>query len=124
MDMEDLTREVIGAGIEVHRMLGPGFLESIYEKAMTVQLRARGIPFQRQVEVPIQFKTVDVGLHRLDLVVPSQLVVELEAVRELVPEHFVVVRSYLRAAKLPLALLLNFGTATLEPRRVCPREPA
>ena len=118
---EELTEQIIGAAIEVHRHLGPGFLESVYENALALELRARDVPFQRQVTVPILYRGAEVGMHRLDLVAFDQIVVELKAVNALEAVHFVVLRSYLRAADREDALLLNFARPTLEIRRVTTR---
>ncbi len=113
-----LSRRVIGAAIEVHRGLGPGFLEQVYESALTFEFDAAGIPYERQVEYRIVYKGRSVGLHRLDLVVEGALVVELKAIRSIEPVHYGVVRSYLRAAGLAQGLLLNFGAAPLDVRHV------
>lgn len=118
LEHEDLTGSIIGAAIEVHKHLGPGFVELIYENAICLELRTRGISFSRQVAVPVVYHDVEVGLHRLDLVVGDRIVVELKAVKELADSHFVVVRSYLRAARLEHGLILNFAKATLEIKRV------
>lgn len=118
LEHEALTGSIIGAAIEVHRALGPGFLESVYELALCVELEARKIPHARQVVVPIRYRDVEVGSHRLDLFVADQIVVELKATRDLTADHFAVVRSYLRAIQRQHALLLNFAHATLEVRRV------
>jgi GxxExxY protein len=118
LELEDVTGRVIGAAIEVHRELGPGFLEAVYEAALVVELRHRGIPFVRQQAVPIVYRGVEVGLHRLDLLVEDQVVVELKAVRDVLPEHFAVVRSYLKATRREHGLLLNFSKPTLEIKRV------
>ncbi|MES2645110.1 MAG: GxxExxY protein [Myxococcota bacterium] len=121
LELGELTGLVIGAAIEVHRALGPGFLESVYERALALELEARGIAFVRQVEVPVHYRGVEVGLHRLDLFVAGELVVELKAVRELVPDHFAIVRSYLRAVGQEHGLLLNFGKVKLDVKRVLAR---
>jgi GxxExxY protein len=121
LELEDLTGSVIGAAIEVHRALGPGFLESVYERAFVLELEARGIPFMRQVIVPVHYLGIEVGLHRLDLFVAGELVVELKAVREFAPEHFAIVRSYLRAVGQEHGLLLNFSKAKLDIKRVFAR---
>lgn len=118
LELEGLTERIIGAAIEVHKALGRGFLESIYENAFAVELRAQDIPFRRQVAVPVIYRGVEVGLHRLDLFVFDEIVVELEAVTRLEDVHFVVVRSYLRAADREHGLLLNFAKPTLEIKRV------
>jgi GxxExxY protein len=118
LEHEELTGEIIGAAIEVHRTLGPGFLESIYENALAVELDRRGISFSRQLEVPVFYRGVEVGRHRLDLLVANLIVVELKTVREVADSHFVIVRSYLRAVGQEHGLILNFAKPTLEIRRV------
>lgn len=122
LEHEALTGAVIGAAIEVHKTLGPGFIESVYEQAMVVELRHRGVAFQRQLTVPVLYRGVEVGLHRLDLFVSDEIVVELKAVRELVDAHFVVVRSYLRAVNRDHGLLLNFAKPKLVVKRVMTRD--
>ena len=118
LEHEKLTGEIIGAAIEVHRALGPGFLESVYETALVVELRHCGLCFERQLSVPIVYRGVEVGLHRIDLFVADEIVVELKTIKELLNEHFAIVRSYLRAAGRDHGLLLNFAKPTLEVKRV------
>ena len=113
-----LSESIIGAAITVHRTLGPGFLEQVYENALCLELQAQGIPTQRQLPVPIIYRSVEVGLHRLDLVVDARLVVELKAVKALDSAHFAVVRSHLCAVGLDHGLILNFAKTTLEIKRV------
>ena len=113
---------IIGAAIEVHRELGPGFLESIYENALAIELRARQISFQRQLTVPVLYRGAEVGLHRLDLFVFDQVLVELKAIARIEDIHFVVARSYLRAIGTEHGLLLNFAKPTLEIKRVSTRQ--
>ncbi|MBA4159507.1 MAG: GxxExxY protein [Gemmatimonadetes bacterium] len=113
-----LSGAVIGAAIEVHRQLGPGFLESVYGNALAIELRARSIAFEHELAVPILYRGNEVGLHRLDLFVEDRLVVELKAVREVLDLHFSVTRSYLHAVQGPHGLILNFAKGTLEVRRV------
>ena len=122
LEHEELTGEIIGAAIEVHRALGPGFLESVYEAALVVELRHRNIPFMRQITVPVIYRGVEVGLHRLDLLVADEIVVELKAVKELVSAHFAIVRSYLHAVGRDHGLLLNFSKDSLEVKRVIARQ--
>ena len=123
LELEELTGCVIGAAIQVHRTLGPGFLESVYENALAIELRRQAIPFARQVTVPVLYGGVEVGLHRLDFFVADLVVVELKAIREILPEHFAVVRSYLRAAGRRHGLLLNFSKPTVEAKRVIADDP-
>jgi len=122
LDHEDLTGAIIGAAIEVHKALGPGFLEAIYENALALELRSRGLAFQRQLSVPVLYQGVEVGLHRLDLFVADQVVVEIKAIKDLQDVHFVIVRSYLRAVDRQHGLILNFSKPTLEVKRVKTRE--
>jgi len=114
----ELTSRVIAAAIEVHRQLGPGFIESIYEHALVVELRKRGLKVEQQVEVPVEYEGVEVGRHRLDLLVAEMIVVELKAIKNLENVHFAIVKSYLRAIGREHGLLLNFAKPTLEVKRV------
>lgn len=109
-----LARVVIGAAIEVHRHLGPGFLENVYEEALCVELRLRKVPFERQRPAKVEYKGVYVGEGRLDLLVDDRLIVELKAVREVAPIHKAVVVSYLKATGRTLALLINFKVPRLK----------
>jgi len=107
------AREVIGAAIEVHRHLGPGFLESVYEEALCYELTDRSIPFARQVRIGVAYKAWLVGEARIDLLVDGCLLIELKAVDAIAPIHRAQVISYLRATNLNLALLLNFNVRLL-----------
>lgn len=118
LEHEELTGSIIGAAIAVHRELGPGFLEAVYDNALAIELRTRGIPFARQVCVPVVYRGVEVGSHRLDLFVANEIVTELKAVKEIADHHFAVVRSYLRASGRNHGLIVNFAKATLEVKRV------
>ena len=111
--VDRLAREVIGAAIEVHRHLGPGFLESVYEEALVIELTLRGIPFERQRPVPVSYKERNVGEGRVDLLVAQELLVELKAVEALAPIHKAQVISYLKAMGLHLGLLINFNVPVL-----------
>lgn len=112
-ETDELAHAVIGAAIEVHRVLGPGFLEEVYEQALCVELRLRGIPFERQKPAKVEYKGEYVGEGRLDLLVNDRLVVELKAVREIAPIHTAIVLSYLKATGRRLALLINFKVPQL-----------
>ena len=122
LEHEELTGRIIGAAIEVHKALGPGYIEAIYENALVLELRAHGVPFQRQLSVPVLYRGTEVGLHRLDLYVADTIVVELKAIKALEDIHFAVTRSYLRAAGREHGLLLNFAKVTLEAKRVIAAE--
>ena len=113
-----LTERAIGAAVRVHRELGPGFLESIYEEALAIELKSLRIQFERQKPVPIFYRGQPVGEHRVDLLVESQLIVELKAISTLENVHFAILRSYLKALGLRDALLLNFASTRLVMKRV------
>lgn len=113
-EVDRLAHEVIGAAIEVHRLLGPGYLESVYEEALGVELSLRGIDFARQVPIAVSYKGRPIGEGRLDFLVGGTLVVELKAVEELAPIHTAQVISYLKTTSHPLALLINFNVSVLK----------
>ena len=117
-EFEEISSRVIEAAIAVHKELGPGFLESIYESALGVALTHRELPHRRQVEIRIAFEGVPIGDHRLDMIVADELVVELKAVKALEEIHFAQVRSYLKASKLHVGLLMNFNAPTLIIKRI------
>src|SRR4051812_16962956 len=94
-ELDGWAHQVIGAALEVHRALGPGFLESVYEQALCIELHTRAVPFQRQVPIAVQYKGKVVGQGQLDLLVGNRLVVELKAVEAIAPIHGVQLRSYL-----------------------------
>ena len=113
-ETDELAHAVIGAAIEVLRILGPGFLESIYEQRLCIELRLRGIPFECQKPTKVEYKEEYVGEGRLDLLIDDRLVVELMAVREVAPIHTAIVLSYLKATDKRLALLINFKVSRLK----------
>jgi GxxExxY protein len=113
-ELDRLAYEVIGAAIEVHRGLGPGFLESVYEEALCVELTARQIPFLSQHLISLLYKGHVVGESRLDFLVDSSLVVELKAIETLAPIHTAQVISYLKATGCQLGLLINFNSSVLK----------
>jgi len=117
-EFEALSGQIIEAAIHVHKQLGPGFLESIYENAMKVALRKRNLPFESQVDVSIFYESEEVGVHRLDLVANREIVVELKVIKGLEDVHFAQVRSYLKATGLHVGLLMNFNSPTLVVKRV------
>jgi len=117
-NFEELSKKIIGAAIEVHRALGPGFLESIYEQALKVELVEHDIHYDSQKDIKINYLGVEVGLHRLDLLIENQIIIELKAVKELTDIHFAQLRSYLKATGLKVGLLFNFAKSTLDIKRV------
>lgn len=111
--LNELATAVIGAALEVHRTLGPGFLEQVYESALCVELRLRGIPFVRQPSVEVAYKGEAVGEGRLDLLVGGRLIVELKSVDVLLALHTAQVLAYLRATGHRLGLIINFNAPRL-----------
>jgi GxxExxY protein len=112
-ELDHLARTVIGAAIEVHRHLGPGYPESVYEEALCLELGLRELRFERQVAVAVAYKGVTVGYGRLDLLVERSLVVELKAIEEVLPLHKRQVVTYLKTTRKQLGLLINFNTIRL-----------
>jgi GxxExxY protein len=111
--LDAIANAVIGAALEVHRILGPGFLESVYEEALAIELQLRGLPFDRQKIIGVSYKGHQIGEGRADFVVGNSLIVELKAVDKLLPLHQAQVISYLKAAKYRLGVLINFHEALL-----------
>ena len=115
MDNDPLTQMVIGAAIEVHRIMGPGLLESIYQECMEEELRLRGFAFQAQVPVPLLYKGKPLADPlKMNLYVPQELVVEIKAVERILPVHQAQLLTYLRLTKSHVGLLLNFNVAVLK----------
>jgi GxxExxY protein len=108
-----LTERIIGAAIEVHRILGPGLLEGIYEDALCVEMTLREIVHQRQVDQPMVYKGHSIRGQRIDLLVAAEVVVEIKSVRDLPVIAMAQVLSYLKATGLKRGLLINFGASRL-----------
>lgn len=113
----ELSEGIIGCCIRVHRVLGPGFLEKIYEEALAIELTKAGLTFERQKIVVLLYDGKPIGEHRLDYLI-SGVVHELKACKGIEDIHLATARSYLKATHLPLALVVNFSKPTLEIRRV------
>ncbi len=115
MDINKLTGKVIGAAIEVHKALGPGLLESAYEECLCVEFDLRQIPYERQKELPIEYKgiTLDCG-YRLDMVVANSLILELKACEKFEPIHEAQLLPYLRLTSIKWGLLINFNVPALK----------
>jgi len=113
--VEERARVVVDAALEVHRTIGPGLLESTYEACLATELEIRNPTFRRQVPLPIEYKgrRIDVA-YRLDLVVDDLLIVEIKAIEKVSDVHLAQLVSYLRSAKLPLGLLINFNVPRLK----------
>jgi GxxExxY protein len=117
---KDLSGKVIEAAIAVHQSLGPGFIESVYERALCVELAARGIKFEQQKIIKVFHRGVEVGEHRLDVLVERVLLVELKAVREIEDIFFAIGRSQMKAAGIQDGLILNFASMPLTIKRIGP----
>lgn len=112
---DPLSDAVIGAAIEVHRALGPGLLESTYETCLCYELGQRQIVFQRQLELPVHYKGIQLDCgYRMDILVESQLILELKAAEQLLPVHEAQLLTYLKLTGLHTGLLLNFNVSTLK----------
>jgi GxxExxY protein len=114
LHLEERTGAVIGAAMEVHRVLGPGFLESVYEQAMVVEMGLRGIHFERQKPIYVSYKGRPIGEGRLDFLVDESLIVELKAAEKLLPIHQAQLMSYLKATECRIGLLINFHERLLK----------
>jgi len=110
---QELTERIIGCAIKVHRALKAGFVEGIYENALTHELTLAGLKVARQVKYPVFYENKLVGEHRADMVVQDTVVIELKAVSELAPQHVAQIMSTLMAAKKEVGLLLNFHESRL-----------
>jgi GxxExxY protein len=114
MTENELTNQIIGCAIDVHRTLGPGLLESAYEECLAHELSQRGIPFDRQNPLPVMYRGLKLECgYRADSLVDGKVIVELKAVDALAPIHDAIVLTYLRMSDCKVGLLLNFNVATL-----------
>lgn len=115
MELNEITYEVIGTAIEIHRQTGPGLLESAYEHALAYDLREKGLNVKQQVALPFIYKDVqlDVG-YRLDLLIDNRVIIELKSVESLMPVHYSQLLTYLKLSDLKLGLLINFNSKLLK----------
>ncbi len=113
--LNQITEQIIGCAIEVHRALGPGLLESAYEECLCYELSQKGLKFKRQVALPVVYKEVklDCG-YKLDIVVEDLVIIEIKAVQSLLPVHEAQLLSYLKSGNKPLGLLINFHVSVLK----------
>ncbi|WP_073283698.1 GxxExxY protein [Hymenobacter psychrotolerans] len=111
------TEQVIGAAMQVHRLLGNGFQEVIYQRALAFELEERQVGFVREVEVPIFYKQKEIGSRRVDFLVEEMVLVELKALAEITPVHHAQIINYLNAYQLEIGLLINFGEPSLRFKR-------
>ncbi|MCX6348590.1 MAG: GxxExxY protein [Candidatus Aureabacteria bacterium] len=114
----ELTEKILGCSIEVHKTLGPGFLEQIYESALIQELQSRSIPVEAQVPILIRYKNRVIAEYRLDLVVENTVIVENKAVTSLNDIHLAQVLSYLKASGMKIGLLINYAKTKIEVKRI------
>jgi GxxExxY protein len=117
-DDEVLTGQIIESIIRVHQVLGPGFLESIYRRALVIELGRRGLDVQQEYEAPVFFEGQCVGNHRLDLVVERRIILELKTIEGFNQAHYAQLRSYLKATGMRVGFLVNFALTKADYRRV------
>ena len=113
-DLEHLVHKTIGCCVQVHRVLGPGLLESPYSRAVAIELTEKGIPFEREKEFVVTYRGQPLCRHRIDFVVDGRVLLELKAVDRLTPVHRAQVHSYLRISQIPIGLLMNFNEVLLQ----------
>jgi len=114
----ELTGKIIGCAMEVHRYLGNGFQEVVYQKALSIELNMQGIAHIREQEMSLQYKGFDIGTRRVDFFVENKIMVEIKAVKELEDVHLAQAINYLEAYGLDIGLLINFGNTSLQFKRV------
>ncbi|MEM3484487.1 MAG: GxxExxY protein [Candidatus Methanomethyliaceae archaeon] len=114
---KDLTYAIIGAAMEVHRILGPGFLESVYEEALAHEFDLRSIPYERQAKLAVRYKEIIAGEFKADFLVDGKVVVELKAIKALTEGDEAQLLNYLKGTGYRAGLLLNFGAPSLEYKR-------
>ncbi|MBO7227112.1 MAG: GxxExxY protein [Bacteroidales bacterium] len=113
--MKDISYEIIGCAYEVHRILGPGLLESVYQKALVQELKLKGFKVHSEVDIEINYKGVNVGSDlRLDIIVNDTIIIELKSVENILPVHKKQLLTYLRLTNLQVGLLINFNTNLLK----------
>ena len=116
---EDLTHEIIGAAMEVHATLGPGFLESVYQEALAIELLSRGMPFEEKKCLDVYYKGIKLEKHfEADFVCDNKVIVEIKALTTITTDHQSQVLNYLKATGIKVGLLINFGSKSLEHKRM------
>ena len=113
-----LTGKIIGAAMEIHRQLGPGFLEGVYEEALAYELELQNINFEKQKEIPVFYKNKQVKQYTCDFLVDDKVIVELKAIKEITEIDKIQVINYLKASGIEVGLLFNFGQKSLEYKRL------
>jgi GxxExxY protein len=118
MKYEEITHKIIGAAMKVHSVLGNGFQEVIYQRALAIEMEKHGLGFKREMEMGIYYDGIDIGTRRVDFFVEDQIMVELKALIKLEDVHLAQAMNYCQAYNLPIGLLMNFGAKSLEFKRV------
>lgn len=118
MEINDLTHKIIGAAMEVHCVLGSGFQEVIYQRALAIEFGLRNIEFEREMEMPLEYKGIYLGKRRVDFFVENRVMLELKAVIRLEDVHLAQAKNYLEAYNINDGLLINFGAKSLEFKRL------
>jgi len=118
MKYEDLTGKIIGCAMKVHSTLGNGFQEVIHQRAMSIEMDKLSLSYQREMEMTIFYDGIDIGTRRVDFFVEDSIMVELKALTKLEDVHLAQTMNYCQAFKLPIGLLINFGSKSLEFKRV------
>jgi len=117
-EQDRLTHEIIGCAIEVHKILGNGFQEVVYQRALSVEMKLQNIDHQREFEMPLFYKGVDVGQRRVDFFIANEISVEIKAITNLEDVHLAQAKNYLESYNLQTGLLLNFGSKSLQFKRL------
>lgn len=115
---KDLSYAIVGAAMEVHKVLGPGFLEAVYQSALAHELNLRGILCEQQKQLPVSYKGITAGNYIADFCVENKIIIEIKAISRLLPQHEAQALNYLAATGYNLALLINFGRKSLEHKRL------
>ncbi len=118
MKYEELTHKIIGCAMKVHSVLGNGFQEVIYQRALAIEMTKQGLSFQREMEMAIFYDGINIGTRRVDFFVEEKIMVELKAIIQLEEVNLAQAMNYCQAYKLPIGLLINFGSKSLEYKRV------
>jgi GxxExxY protein len=118
MKFEDLTYKIIGCAMEVHKHLGNGFQEVVYQRALAIEMQLQNINFVREQEMSLQYKGHDIGTRRVDFFVENKIMVEIKAIINLEDVHLAQAMNYVEAYNLEIGLLINFGSKSLQHKRV------
>ena len=121
---ETLTRKIIGCAMNVHSVLGNGFQEVIYQRALEIEMQQAGLNFAREMEMPIFYRNIQIGTRRVDFFVENLVMVELKALTAFEKVHLAQAKNYLEAYKMQIGLLINFGASSLEFKRIYANKPA